>query len=266
MSNRLGKVIVVKLGGATLGNHDTAIEDIVELQRQGKSMVVVHGGGKLITEWLAKQGISSRFAQGERVTDQATLEVVIAVLAGLVNKEIVSAINALGGQAVGISGVDGALIEGRISDKEKGYVGTVARVNTALLEMLLQSAFIPVVAPVGLNSFDRLADAPPMLNFNADVVAGEIAAATAAERLIFLTDVAGVCEQSGKLLPQLSPGEAEALVASGVASGGMIPKIRACLRALSNTATTCIIDGRQPHALLREIEEGGSGTIIGMRK
>ncbi len=107
----MDKVIVVKLGGATLGSHDTTIEDIVELQRQGKSLVVVHGGGKLITEWLAKQGISSRFVQGERVTDQATLEVVIAVLAGLVNKEIVGAINGRGGRAVGISGVDGALIE-----------------------------------------------------------------------------------------------------------------------------------------------------------
>ena len=253
---------MIKVGGATLGSHDTAIKDMVELQRQGKSLVVVHGGGKLITEWLAKQGISSRFVQGERVTDQATLEVVISVLAGLVNKEIVAAINSLGGQAVGISGVDGAIIKGRISDKEKGYVGTVTEVNTALLEALLQSAFIPVVAPVGLNSFDRPANAPRTLNFNADTVAGEIAAATGAERLIFLTDVTGICDSSGKLLPQLSPSEAEDLVASGVASGGMIPKIKACLRALSNTSTTCIIDGRQPHALLRDIEEGGIGTTI----
>ncbi|MBA7690480.1 Acetylglutamate kinase [subsurface metagenome] len=224
--------------------------------------MVVHGGGKLITEWLAKQGISSTFVQGERVTDQATLEVVISVLAGLVNKEIVAAINGLGGQAVGISGVDGALIEGRVEDKEKGYVGTVAKVNTTPLEILLKSGFIPVVATVGLNSSDRAANAPQILNFNADAVAGEIAAATTAERLIFLTDVAGISDRSGKLLPQLSPGEAEALVASGVASGGMIPKIKACLRALSNTSTTCIIDGRQPHALLKEIGGEGGGTTI----
>ncbi len=268
MSNSLDKVIVVKLGGATLGSHDTAIEDIVKLQQQSKSLIIVHGGGKLITEWLAKQGISSRFVQGERVTDRATLEVVISVLAGLVNKEIVAAINGLGGRAAGISGVDGALIEGRIRDKEKGYVGAVTRVNTALLEALLEAAFIPVVAPVGLNSSDRTAKAPPTLNFNADAVAGEIAAATGAERLIFLTDVAGICDQSGKLLPQLSPSEAETLVASGVASGGMIPKIKACLSALSNASTTrrvlstCIIDGRQPHTLLREIEGKGSGTTI----
>ncbi|MFC2016096.1 acetylglutamate kinase [Chloroflexota bacterium] len=260
----MDKVIVVKIGGATLGSHDTAIEDIVELQQQGKLLVIVHGGGKLITEWLAKQGVSSRFVQGERVTDQATLEVVISVLAGLVNKEIVAAINGLGGRAVGISGADGALIEGRIEDKEKGYVGTVAKVNTTPLKVLLQSAFIPVVAPVGLNSFNRSANAPQMLNFNADIVAGEIAAATNAERLVFLTDVAGICDQSGKLLPQLSPAEAEALIASGVASGGMIPKIRACLGALSNTSTTCIVDGRQPHALLSEIEGEDNGTTITM--
>lgn len=258
----MDNVVVVKLGGATLGSHDTAIEDIVSLQRQGKSVVVVHGGGKVITEWLARQGISSRFIQGERVTDRATLEVVISVLAGLVNKEIVAAISGLDGRAAGISGVDGALIEGRIEDEEKGYVGKITKVNTALLEALLGSAFIPVVAPVGLNSADRAADTPATLNFNADFVAGEIAAATAAERLIFLTDVAGICDQSGRLLSQLSPAEAGTLLASGVASGGMIPKIKACLRALSSAATACIIDGRQPHALLKEVEGGGGGTTI----
>jgi len=258
----LDRIIVVKVGGATLGSHDTAMEDIVELQKRGKQLVVVHGGGKLITAWLAKQGIPSRFIQGERVTDQATLDVAIAVLAGLVNKEIVSSINSLGGRSIGISGVDGTLIEGRIEHKEKGYVGVVTRVNTTILETLLKTGFVPVIAPIGMNSTDRPADTPPTLNFNADVVAGEIAAATGAERLIFLTDVAGISDGSGKLLPKLSPDEAEALVGSGAASGGMIPKIKACLRALSQTATTSIIDGRQSHALLREIDGKGVGTTI----
>jgi len=253
---------VIKLGGATLGSQDTSIEDIVELQQQGKPLIIVHGGGKLITEWLTKRGISSRFIQGERVTDRPTLEVAISVLAGLVNKEIVAAINSLGGQAVGISGVDGALIEARIKDVELGYVGRVVKVNLAPLEALLQSGYIPVVAPLGLHSGDKPDKAPQILNINADVVAGEIAAAIGAERLIFLTDVVGICNQQGKLLPQLSPSEAEALVASGVASGGMIPKIKACLRALSNTSTTCIIDGRQPHSLFRNIEKASGGTTI----
>ncbi len=258
----MDKVIVVKLGGATLGSHDTTIEDIVELQKQGKSLVVVHGGGKLITEWLAKQGISTQFVHGERVTDKATLEVVISVLAGLVNKEIVAAINDLGGQAIGISGVDGTLIQGKIKDIELGYIGTVVKVNITPLTVLLQSGYIPVVAPVSLLAFDRPEEALPILNINGDIVAGEIAAAIGAERLIFLTDVVGICDRSGRLLPRLSPDEAEALVASGVASEGMIPKIKACLIALSSTSITRIIDGRQPHALLREIEEGGGGTTI----
>ena len=258
----MSKVIVVKIGGATLGSHDTTIEDIVELQRQGKSLVVVHGGGKVITDWLGKRGIPTRFINGERVTDEATLEVVISVLVGVVNKEIVADINALGGMAMGISGADGALIQGRIKDKELGYVGTVAKVNPAPLQALLESGYIPVVAPVSLHAVDKPEEAPQVLNINADAVAGEITAAIGAERLIFLTDVAGVCDQSGNLLLRLSPDEAEALVTSGVASGGMIPKIKACLGALSGTATTCIIDGRQPHALLNEIKGKGGGTTI----
>ena len=257
----MGKVIVVKIGGATLGSHDTTIEDIVELQQQGKSLVVVHGGGKIITDWLEKRGISTRFVNGERVTDEATLEVVVSVLVGVVNKEIVADINSRGGMAIGISGVDGALIQGRIKDVELGYVGEVVKVNPAPLEALLKAGYIPVVAPVSLNA-GKPGKAPKVLNINADAVAGEIAAAIGAERLIFLTDVVGICDQSGNLLPHLSPGEAEALLASGVASGGMIPKIKACLRALSGTSTTCIIDGRQPHALLDEIEGKGGGTKI----
>jgi len=257
----LGKVIVVKIGGATLGSHDTAIEDIVALQQQGKSLVVVHGGGKLITDWLEKQGIATRFVHGERITDEATLEVVVSVLAGLVNKEIVAEINALGGMAIGISGVDGAFIQGRIKEKELGYLGEVVEVNPAPLEALLESGYIPVVAPVSLHT-GKPEKAPKVLNINADAVAGEIAAAIGAERLIFLTDVVGVCDQSGNLLPRLSPDEAEALVTSGVASGGMIPKIKACLKALAGTATACIIDGRQQHALLSEIKGKGGGTTI----
>ena len=262
MRIELDKVIVVKIGGATLGSRDTTIEDIVSLQQQGRLLVVVHGGGRLVTEWLSKRGISTRFVHGERVTDKATLEMVTAVLAGLANKEIVAAINSLGGRAIGISGVDGGLIQSRIEDIELGYVGVVVKVDTAPLEALLQAGYIPVISPLSLHSVDKPKDAPPILNINADPVAGEIAAAIGAERLIFLTDVAGIRDQSGKLLAELSSSEAEALVASGVASGGMVPKVKACLRALAGTSTTRIIDGRQPHALLREMEGKGEGTTI----
>ncbi|MDO8717280.1 MAG: acetylglutamate kinase [Dehalococcoidales bacterium] len=258
----MAKIIVIKIGGSTLGSHDTTLEDIVTLQKQGKPLVVVHGGGKVITDWQSRQNIVAQFVRGERVTDQASLDLVVAVLAGLVNKELVADINALGGRSVGLSGVDGSLIEARIREPELGYIGTVTKVNTALLDTLLGAGFVPVVAPVGFNVFDRQTDTPKTLNINADTVAGEIAAAVSAERLIFLTDVAGILDRSGKLLPQLSPAEAEALVTSGVASGGMIPKINACLRALSNGKTASIIDGRKAHALLNEIEGQSSGTTI----
>lgn len=253
---------MVKIGGSTFDSRDTTIEDIVSLQKQGKSLVVVHGGANVVTEWLARQGISTRFVHGERVTDLPTLEVVTAVLAGLVNKEIVAAINSLGGQAVGISGVDGALIQGKMRNREMGYVGTVVKVNPVPLEALLTAGFVPVVSPLSLHTVDRPDDAPPIINLNSDPVAGEIAAALGAERLIFLTNVTGICDQSGRVISRLSTDEAAALMASGVASGGMIPKINACLRALTSTAIARIIDGRQPHALIKELEGQGGGTAI----
>lgn len=259
---KLDKVIVVKLGGSTLGSHDTTIEDIVYLQKQGRLLVIIHGGGNLINEWLSKQGIPTRFFQGERVTDKPALEMVTAVLAGLVNKEIVAAINSLGGQAVGISGVDGGLIQSRIKNKELGYVGAIEKINITPLKALLESGYVPVVAPVSLFAFDRSDNDPQILNINGDPAAGEIAAAIDAERLIFLTDVAGICDQSGKLLPRLSASEAEVLMASGVVSGGMIPKVKAGIRALSGGSITRIIDGRQPHALRKEIEGKSTGTTI----
>ncbi len=257
----MDKAVVIKIGGATLGSHDTTIADIVALQQQGRSLVVVHGGGKMITSWLEKRGIETRFINGERVTDEETLEVVVSVLVGVVNKEIVADINARGGMAIGISGVDGAFIQGRFKNKELGFVGEVARINPAPLEVLLKAGYIPVVAPIAIN--DKAEKAPRVLNINADIVAGEIAAAIGAEKLVFLTDVAGVSDHSGNLLSHLSPGEAEALVASGTASGGMIPKIKACLRALSGASAACLIaDGRQSHALLDDINGKGGGTTI----
>ncbi|MFC1970899.1 acetylglutamate kinase [Chloroflexota bacterium] len=255
-------VIVIKIGGSTFDSRDTTIEDVVSLQKQGKSLVIVHGGANVVTGWLKRLDISTRFVRGERVTDAPTLEVVIAVLAGLVNKEIVAAINSLGGQAVGISGVDGALIQGKMKSMEMGYMGTVAKVNPASLEALLSAGFLPVVSPLSLHSVDRPENTSQIINVNGDPVAGEIAAALGAERLIFLTDVPGISNQSGEIISRLSDGEAEALIASGVASGGMIPKINACLRTLTMGTLTRIIDGRKPHALIDELEGKDGGTTI----
>ncbi len=192
----MSKVIVIKIGGAALGSSDTTMEDLVCLQKQGRLLVVVHGGGRQLTEWLSRQGIATRFVRGKRVTDEATLEVAAAVLAGLTNKEIVAALNNQGGRAIGLSGVDGALLQSKIEDIELGYVGEVVKVDTAILETLLAAGYIPVISPVGLHSVDKPAEAPPILNINADSVAGEIAVALGAASLIFLTDVAGVGDRS----------------------------------------------------------------------
>lgn len=256
------RAIVVKLGGSTLGSHDTTLEDLVTLQQRGIRLVVIHGGANVVSEWLRRLDISFTFVRGTRVTDAKTLEVVVAILAGLVNKELVASIEALGGRAVGLTGIDGALFEAEIKNAEMGYVGEIVKVNLTSLEALLEAGFIPVIAPLGLQAPPRTQENEFMLNLNGDTVAGEIAAALAAEKLIFLTDVTGISDSSGQLVRRLSPEEAKALVTTGVASGGMIPKVEACLRALAAVPVTRIIDGRLPHALLREIEGKGDGTTI----
>lgn len=256
-------LMIVKLGGSIFESRDTTIEDVVTLQKQGKLLVLVHGGANIVTKWLKRQNTLTDFFKGERVTNLASLEMVTAVLGGLVNKEIVATINTRTGKAVGICGADGNLIRGRIRNKEMGYVGDIIKVDYSLLTSLLESGFLPVIAPVSLHAYNRPPSAPLLLNINGDTIAGEITAATSARKFILLTDVDGIHDKAGKLLSNLSPTEVETLIASGVASGGMIPKLKSCLRALANTGTTCsIIDGRQEHALLNEIENGGTGTTI----
>jgi acetylglutamate kinase len=255
-------IIVVKIGGSTFGSGDTTIEDIVALQKKGIPLVVVHGGGNTCTDWLKRLNINTEFVRGERVTDLPSLEVVTAVLAGLVNKELVAMINTRGGKAVGISAADGLLIESKIKDKDMGYVGTVEKVNPAVLEALLKAGFVPVVSPISLLSIGRTPDMPVVINVNGDPIAGEIAAALKAKKLIYLTDVDGVKDSSGKIYLTITKAEAEGMVSSGVISGGMIPKINACLRALSAGAVTRIVNGKKPHALLAEITSGEGGTTI----
>ena len=245
-----------------MGSGDTTIEDVVALQKKGAALIVVHGGGSSVTDWLKRLGVTTKFVKGERVTDLPILEVATAVLAGLVNKEITAAINLKGGKAVGISGADGALIESGVKDKEMGWVGSVEKVNTALLEVLLKAGFVPVVSPISLLSIDRPDDAPMLINVNGDPIAGDIAVAMKAKRLVYLTDVPGVNDKEGKLISRLSAQEAEAMIASGEIVGGMIPKINACLKALKAGAVARIIDGRKPHALMGEIEGGNGGTTI----
>jgi acetylglutamate kinase len=259
------KIIVVKIGGSTLGNHDTALEDLVELQKKGKSLVVVHGGARVSSEWLARLGIPTSFVSGLRVTDAESLKVVAAALGGLVNKELVVAIQALGGRAVGLSGCDGNLLWASVGSPELGYVGEVVAVDPAPLRLLLKAGYMPVLAPL---SFGSVEGRVTLLNVNGDTAAGEIAAALAAEKLIFLTDVAGIRNSAGQVVARLNLTEARDMLTSGVASGGMIPKIEAGLRALTTTKVVRIIDGRAVHALRDDVSrrarqsKSGGTTIV----
>lgn len=283
------KPIVVKIGGSTLGAHDTTLADVVALQREGVPVVVVHGGGADVTRWLDRQGITARFVRGLRVTDEGSLSVVVAVLAGLVNKQLVAGIGALGGRAVGICGVDGPTILARVTDPAFGRVGQVAAVHTSVIDALLGAGVVPVIAPIGAELRDAEAagsadghtiDAaaathPPatggepaattdgLLNINADTVAGEVAAALGAARLVFLTDVPGVKGADGALLATLDRAQCAELIASGAIGGGMIPKVEACIRAAEGGAAALIVDGREPHALVAALRGDGSGTQIG---
>ena len=255
-------VLVVKIGGSTLGSHDTTLEDLVALQGRGWRPLVVHGGGALVSEWLKLHDTPTRFVRGLRVTDAASLRVVVAVLAGLVNKELVAALNALGGRAIGLSGADGALIRVSPLDPELGYVGQIERVDGDMLRRLLDERYLPVVAPLGLLWQDG-GPRNQIMNINADTVAGEAALALGARWLVFLTDVPGIVGRDGHSLARLAPGEAAALVEEGVVSGGMIPKVEACLRAAASHTTALIVDGRWAHALQAALEGQIAGTKVG---
>ena len=254
---------VVKIGGSTLGSHDTTLEDLVAMQREGLRPVVVHGGGKVITEWMQRQGVRPRFVRGLRVTDQSSLRIVVAVLTGEVNKSIVASILALGGSAVGLSGVDGGMLRAEVLDPELGLVGSVVDVDIGPVRAIVEAGFIPVIAPVAVHSTDTSSPSSQFLNVNADTAAGEIAAALGAERLVFMTDVEGVMDSSRRLIARLTERQARGLMRSNVIAGGMVPKIGACLKALNDVSTTYIIDGRRAHTLRATLKGEALGTRVG---
>jgi len=225
--------------------------------------VVVHGGGNVVSNWLEKFGIETSFVRGLRVTDLESLKVVTAILAGLVNKELVSAIWHRGGKAVGLSGADGGLIVATNKQPELGYTGQELKVNVAIIKTLIKAGYLPVIAPVSFGVLENSEEDVNLLNVNGDTAAGEIAAALKAEKLIFLTDVPGLYDKSKKLISTVSPQDARAMIDSGVASGGMVAKLEACLLAMAKVPQSRIIDGRESHALLDEFSGKAKGTTIG---
>jgi acetylglutamate kinase len=249
--------LVVKIGGSTLGAHDTTLRDIASVRREGRSIVVVHGGGAAVSAWLTRAGIEPKFVRGLRVTDAATLDVVVAVLAGLVNKQLVAELASLGAPAVGLSGADSMILQAERYDDDLGFVGRICRVNPYPIEELLRLGYLPVIAPIAIE-----ANSAQLLNTNADTAAGELAAALHAETLVFLTDVAGVLDTEKRLVPRLSAKDARSMIDDGVAAGGMIPKLEAAMKAADAGCATRIVDGTVEGALRAVIDGTGAGTTV----
>ena len=260
-----GRTIVVKYGGAAMKDStlkDQVIRDIVFMASVGIRPIVVHGGGPEINVWLTKLNIEPQFKNGLRVTDGPTMDIVEMVLVGRLNKEIVELINRAGGSAVGLCGKDANLITARASDHEgMGFVGDVALMNPRILDILSEAGHIPVVSSVAADEMGQ------SYNINADTVAGELAAAMGAEKLILLTDTPGVMvdpKLPDSLIPRLSISEARALIDDGTVNGGMIPKLTCCVRSIAQGVKAAhIIDGRVHHSLLLEIfTDAGIGTMV----
>jgi acetylglutamate kinase len=271
------QTIVIKFGGNAMGDQalsDAFAKDIVYLKQSGVNPIVVHGGGPQIAAMLKKLEIKSDFVHGLRVTDKPTVEVVEMVLAGAINKEIVSAINRQGGKAVGICGKDANLMVAKkiteMPDPESnimkavdiGYVGDPIEVNPHIVEVISKSDLIPVIAPVGVSREGQT------LNINADTFASALAARMKAKRLLLLTDVTGVLDKEKKLIPELTVPEAREMIRNGTISGGMIPKIEGCIEVVeAGVEAVVIIDGRVPHCVLLELfTEHGVGTLVGGAK
>jgi acetylglutamate kinase len=269
-----GKTIVVKFGGNAMVDpqlHESFARDIVLMKLVGMNPVVIHGGGPQIGSLLEKLNIQTEFIQGMRVTDAQTMDVVEMVLGGKVNKEIVASISRAGGKAIGVTGKDGRLIRARRMTIERhgpeldapeiiniGHVGEVRQIDTEMLNVILASNFIPVIAPIGVD------EQGATYNINADLVAGKIAQVMQAEKLMLLTNVAGLLDADGQVLTGLSTAQVDALIADGTVHGGMLPKIGCALEAVkSGVASAHIVDGRVAHAVLLEIfTDQGMGTKI----
>lgn len=274
MRRYAGATFVIKYGGHAMGDAALAAgfaRDVVLLRQVGINPVVVHGGGPQIGRMLDRLRIKSEFVDGLRVTDRETVEVVEMVLAGSINKEIVSAINAAGGFAVGLSGKDGNLMRAQRLRRTKrdlssnierildlGLVGEPSEVNPHILEFYERSDITPVIAPIGFGQNGET------LNVNADTAAGAIAAAVSAERLLLLTDIEGVLDKNGNLITEMTASQARRYITDGTIQGGMIPKVETCLEAVGKgVAAAVIVDGRVPHVLLLELfTEHGAGTLV----
>ena len=258
MSDFSDSTVLIKIGGSTLGAGDTSFADVAALCRSGARVVVVHGGGPEVTSWMAKMGVRSEFVQGLRVTDEAGLEVATAVLAGLINKRLAAEITSYGVSAVGLSGVDGGLLRGTITNEDLGFVAGKVEVDPRTLDSLLEGGHVPVIAPIGVQATNNR----QLLNVNADTVAGAVSVAIGASHLVFLTDVDGILDSNGRLIRRVPQETGDGLIAAGIVKGGMIPKLEACLVARAAGVSAHIVNGTQPGALMGCLEGTVTGTAV----
>ena len=259
-----GKIVVVKYGGNAMINQELkqqVMEDIVLLWLIGVKVVLVHGGGPEISEMMGKLGKKAEFVNGLRVTDKETVEIAQMVLAGKINKSLVNLLGMKGGKAMGISGMDGKLIEAKVKNTDLGYVGEITKINIQPIRDLLEKGYIPVVSTIGCDNEGNV------YNINGDTAAAHIAGALNAKRLIMMTDIAGILRDKddiSSLIPEITVSEAKTLFAEGVISGGMIPKVDCCIEAIDKGVKKVIImDGRVPHSILMELlTDEGAGTMV----
>lgn len=259
-----GKTVVIKYGGNAMVNEELkrqVMQDVVLSWLIGIKIILIHGGGPEISDLMGKLGKESQFVDGLRVTDKETVDIVQMALAGKVNKSLVNLIEVAGGKGVGLSGVDGRLIEAKIRDEKLGYVGDITKINTALIEDLLDNGYIPIISTVGCDKKGNI------YNVNADSAAASIAGALSAERLIMMTDIAGILENKddvSTLIPEISISKARDLMKNGIVSDGMIPKVNCSIEAIEKGVKNVVImDGRVPHSILIELlTDEGAGTMI----
>ena len=251
---------VIKIGGSTIDDWDKTLDQINELIDMGQSLIIVHGGGKTLSDWSSKLGIRPEFVRGLRKTDGYTLEVAIAILSGLVNNKLVSFLNQKKIKSVGISGLSGNMILAEIVNKDLGFVGEIKVLNTELIENLLNNKFVPVISPIGINQNpDHLNE--NILNINADFVASAIATSLKASRLIYQTDVEGIKDEKGRVISKMTLSQAKNLINSGIVVGGMVPKLQSCIDSMQGVDHSHIISGSES-SLIDLIKGKRIGTEI----
>ena len=233
---------VIKIGGSTINDWDKNLAQLNQILNMGQSIIIVHGGGKTVSEWGSKLGIRPEFVKGLRRTDKDTLEVAISILSGLVNSKLVSYLNSRKINAVGVSGLSGNMIKANVSNQELGLVGEIKTIDTDLIQNLINNNFVPVISPLGINQNPNNID-ESILNINADFVASEIAKTLRANKLIYQTDVDGIKDEKGRVIPKMTLDQAKNLIYSGIVVGGMVPKLQSCIDSMQGVDHSHIING-----------------------